>query len=797
MARPPIPPPPGGPPTFVPRAQQPPPDPNAPAAGLPPPNQPYPTPATPPPPISASFAPQPPPFSPQLQGPPPQPPPAGLPQDPNQQLADALPSQTSLVQAIGDAMGQPAGSGVIRDTPDVTDSRRALVTKLTKAVTEAKRKYKPTFDKMRADLKYVRHQRSDETSDDNRARVNVLQRHVANKVAGLYAKNPTFVAEPKKRMEFAVWDGSTGTIKGMLAELQATPPGAAPSPMTQALLADIQQGVSRKRMLASVGKTMEALMSWSILEQSPPFKPRAKRLVRRAITTGVGYLKIGYQRQLTKRPDIEAKLSDITDRLARMEQLQDDQTDKVFDDDSASAEELKITQTALEAEPQQVVREGLVIDFPHSTRIIPDLKTKEMVGWVGSHWVAEEFILTTDEVQEIYGVDLKKAGSSGYTGYKIGEYGKTSRSDTADKMACVWEIYHRLDGVIYAVCDGYPDFLKDPVPPDVAVDQFIPIYPLLFNEAENEDELFPPSDVEYLRPSQNEINRKREAIRQHRIAARPFYIGQRGKFSEEDVLDLNTVGDHEIIFLNALDAQEKIENIVQPFPTKPIDPNLYEVQNDINDMMLISGTQQANLGKTGSDTTATESSIAEASRVTSMGSNIDDLDEFLSLVAHDCGALLLANVQHDTVVKVVGPGAVWPELTAQEIAEEIYLSIEAGSSGRPNKEQELANAERVVPMLLQIPGVSPEWLAKYLVRTLDSNIDIEDAVTAGLPAILTMNKQAQVGTGNAQTDPNQQGPQGADNAPQGQAPAGGPQPAMPAPSAQQPNIGTPANAAPA
>lgn len=680
-------------------------------------------------------------------------------------------------------------SGVIREAPEVSDARRALVTKTIKNVTEAKKKWQKDFKRMRADAKFVRHQRANETAEDVRARVNVIQRHIANKVAALYAKNPTFVATAKKRMEFEVWDGTSQSVQGMMQELMGGAPNTPPSPMTMMLFQDIQQGVSRKRMLASVGQTLEIVMGWSLHEQTPPFKPRAKRLVRRAVTQGVGYLKLGYQRTLAKRPDVEAKLADITDRLAQIERLQADQTDGKLEDYDAEAERLTIAQQALEREPDQVIREGLVVDFPHAHRVIPDPATKELTGWVGALWVAEEFMLSNEEVQEVYGVDLKRAG--GFTGYKVTQDGSTTKTSGDDALACVWEVYHRRDGVVYAVCDGYPDFLKNPEAPDVNVEQFIPIYPLTFNDAENEDELFPPSDVEYLRPIQHEINRKREALRQHRIANRPFYVGQKGKFSEEDKTDLQDVQEHEIVFINALDANEKIENVVQPFPQKPIDPNLYEVGNDINDMQLVAGASEAALGNPGGET-ATATSVAETSRMSSLASNIDDLDEFLSLIAKDAGAVLLKQLTHETVVRVVGPGAVWPQLTAQELAEEVFLDIEAGSSGRPNKEQELANAERVVPMLLQIPGVSPEWLAKFLIKTLDSKIDLEEAITAGLPAILTMNKQAQVSTGDPATDPNQQGPQGADNAPANDQTSGGPQPAFPAASQAQPNTGAPA-----
>ena len=56
----------------------------------------------------------------------------------------------------------------------------------------------------------------------------------------------------------------------------------------------------------------------------------------------------------------------------------------------------------------------------------------------------------------------------------------------------------------------------------------------------------------------------------------------------------------------------------------------------------------------------------------------------------------------ETVRRIVGPGAVWPELTRQDIADEIFLEIEAGSSGKPNRAQDLANLERILSILIQI-----------------------------------------------------------------------------------------------
>jgi hypothetical protein len=180
------------------------------------------------------------------------------------------------------------------------------------------------------------------------------------------------------------------------------------------------------------------------------------------------------------------------------------------------------------------------------------------------------------------------------------------------------------------------------------------------------------------------------------------------------------------------------------------------------------------------DAGATGASIAESKNITSVASNVDDLDDFLSVLARAAGQVLLRELSRDTAERIVGPGVVWPEFTAQDIAEEVFLDIEAGSSGRPNKAQELANIERVAPFMLQTPGLSPEWFLKFLLRTLDTRIDYEDAITEGLPSITAMNGAKQVGTGDPATDPNAQGGAGGQNAPVAGGTAGGPQAAFPA-----------------
>lgn len=679
-----------------------------------------------------------------------------------------------------------SNNGIVRGTPEVTEQRKAHVTAVLAEVAADKKKWAPSFKRMRDDQKFLRIQLPDETDNDDRAKANITQRHVKQRIAQLYAKDPTFVAKRKPRLDFAVWDGKRASLEAAATEMQmAMQGGMPPSPQTQALLMDVQEGMTRRQMLDNVGKTLEVLLKASLSEQMPPFKPQCKQLVRRSVICAVGYLKVAYQRELSPRPVTEAKLPDVTDQVAEYERITADIADAKIEPTAAEADTQALMQANLADTSRTIVREGLVYDFPSAMRIIPDRDTRLLcAGFPGARRVSEEFLLTPNQIKAAYQVDI----GDNYTGYSETVAGQLRKSDKEDSKACVYEVYDRIDGLMYVVCEGYPDFLEPPAPPKLPyLETFFPFIPLVFNPLEEEGEIYPESDIRLLRPNQREINRKLEAIRQHRIASRPLYAAKKGAMGEDDDKTLANHQAHDIIELEGIAEGQDISKVFQPFPKIGVDPNLYETGTDVAMVQLIVGAQEANLGGTGGDS-ATETSIAENSRLEAAASEMDELDDFLSIVARLSGQVLLREMDIETVKRVVGPGAVWPELSPQDIAEEVFLEIEAGSSGRPNRSRDLANFERAAPTLLQTPGIDPEWFAKFQLKLLGDTIDYEDAITSGLPSITSLNRQSQVGTGDPATDPNAQGGEGGGNAPNDNQSPGAPQGEMPAPSQEQANV---------
>lgn len=669
-------------------------------------------------------------------------------------------------------------SGMIRDAEDPGESRGALVKSWQGKVEEAKGHWKRDLKRMRDNMDFASGKQWDaQTENDDRYTANIVQRVIKTTVASLYAKNPRVVAKRRETLDFTIWDGKPESLQAAMMQMQAAAEtGMPPSPEIMMLLQDVQQAGERWAMLDKVGRTMEILIAYYMQEQIPDFKTQMKQMVRRARTTGVGYVELGFQREMQLSDDQSTRIADMAERLAVIGRLQADLQDGETDPYCAETEELRLAIQAVENEPEMIVREGLVWSFPQSTRIIPSPETQSIVGWTGCPWLAKEVLLTVDRVKEVYGVDLGK----NYNSYKVEPgrpwAGARSRHKEGGKgLACIWHIYDRDTGLEYVVCDGYNDFLQEPASPDVQVEQFYPIFAITFNEVENEGELFPKSDVELIKHMQLEYNRSKEARRQHRIAARPLYLSPEGQFDEEEQKTLAGHAAHEVIMVKGLRDGVKPQDLIAPVQKIGIDPNLYETETVFQDILRVIGVQDANIGSTGGGT-ATETSLAESSRNTSIGLDADDLDDMLSNVMRAAGQVLLLNMSKDKVIEIVGPGAVWPELSRAEIMREVWLEVRAGSSGRPNQAREAANFERLYPLLVQIPGITPRWLAERAVRIADDGTNLEDAFMEGLPSIMAMNRLAQQGTGDPATDPNAQGEQGGNNAEQGDGRGGQAQP---------------------
>lgn len=740
---------------------------------------------------------------------------------------------------VSDAADEAEGgsTATVAEKTEQPESERKLVQRIIKTIKADKKHHEKAFDRMIRDMFVAMHGREEDWSEKN-YKANIVGRHVKQKTSTLYAKNPKATARRVERLDFAVWDEDPQSLlmaqqlvqtgMAMQAQFAAAQQGALAAPVdplagpidpmaapvdpamaadpmlghnggppmmpvepppmppgfaeAQALLDDFQQGMERRKLYDRVGKTLEIMFARALREQKPvDFKTAAKQLVRRTCTTGVGYVELGFQREYGPRPGMTEKLADAKARLDHLRVIAQDVQEGEVESTDAEMAELEMSMASLQQEPEILIREGLIFDYPSSTKVIPDKLCKKLVGFIGARHLTIEYDFTVDEVREMFDVDVGKnyigytadgKASSGAAQADLFEEDEEETRSSEDKgcgMVRVWKHFDKPSGLVYYVADGFSKMLREPAPPDVFVEDFWPVYALTFNDVESEKELFPPSDVALLLDMQREHNRARQGKREHRDAARPRWAYPNGQLEEEDIERIGKVKPFDAIGLN-IDPQTKLSDILQAFPVSGVDPNLYDTNEVFADAQIVAGAQEAQLGGL-SKATATESAIAANSSATSDSSGVDDLDAFLTNIARSAGQILMREMSEEQVKAAVGPGAVWPHHSLAEIAEEVYLEVEAGSTGKPNQAVEINNWKHIAPTLLQIPGLNPVWFLKETLRRLDDRMDVTDAIVAGLPAIVAQNRNAQVGPADPNAAPDQQGEQGANNGP---APPGKP-----------------------
>ena len=700
------------------------------------------------------------------------------------------------------------GSPEARDV-QATETRKALVKELTTRTKDARTFWKPTHERIREDIRFAggdQWQDAEEKMADaasDKYQVNFVQRELNQQVSAIFAKNPTVTCERRKRLEYQFWDGSDQTLMQaqqilmqaapMLQQIgqaqmlvqtfdqqnAALPPGQkmaeppqitqarqmagnVPMPvrMAQAVMQDHAQGVARKTLYDKIAATAELVFERQLELQEPDFETQMKGLVLREKTTGAGFVTVKFQRQNETVVTSSATHADVLDRINLIHGLvAENDTDDLSD---AQKEQLALELQALLASVQDKVQprmEGIILDFKPTTSIIVDPKCRSLFKFVGADWITEELLMTPEEIQEQWGVDVRSSAVSYANGVETraqtnlntkaggaGDRDNTVSGTWPDKArACVWIIQDKAAQMQYVVCDGYDDFLEEPAAPWPSVSGFWTTIALKLNLVEVEENhpkagitIYGQSAVRLLKPMQEEMNRTQEALREHRIANRPGYVTGKDTFDKNDAQALANRAPHDVIPLNNVPPGGDVSKVLVPIPSVPIDPRLYETSGVMQQAMLVTGMQQANMGAQSAGEKATGQAIAEQSRVTGVTSEADSLDKFLREVARVGGEMNFREMSLPTVQQIAGPGAAWPNdpKNRSQINEAMFLKVEAGSMGRPNRAMEVANLQAMMPQLVplaQMRGLPLDPLVKYAAKILEFDFDVEDWLASGTP----------------------------------------------------------------
>jgi hypothetical protein len=664
----------------------------------------------------------------------------------------------------------------MRDKPEreagAESSEKTYVKSLVASIKKDEGKWEPQYKRMRKNLAFVASLQhpGQKRIDENRYVVNFVNRLVAMKVSTLYARNPKAIATRRKRRDFRLWSGKQEDLmQAGMAVQSALQMGTMPPQQAWALLQDWEKGIERREFIKNIGETFEIVYQYQIDTQEPEFKSQMKQLVWRTCVCGVGYVRVNLCREYENELTTSETRTNIEDRLkAAQGILEKLQKGNVQDSDSAH-ERLRILVESLDHDSKSYsgdLKERLVFDFPNSTSIIPDSHCRSLRDFTGCHRLAEAFVYPIDYVNDFFSVDIK--ASAGVVHYNKSGQEYSAKNDpkvTKEKIHIkVYEVWDRDTKTNCIVCDGWDQYVRKPQPLDPCTRRFWPVFALTFNHVETEGECdaspFPPSDVDLMKSAQIEWNRSRNELAKHRRANKPQYIYQKGALSNEDKDNLVGAESSEAIELNSVDPD--VSKIIQPLQKLPIDPALYDTNPLKEDSLVATGAQEANMGPAQPNVTATVGTIAEQSRNTVSASNVDDLDDMLSAMAEAGGEMIFRGFDRETIIKIAGDGGIWPLSNTEDFVDELYLQIQAASSGRPNKAIDSANMERLGPLIMQAAQMPPQMqktiqaLIREVVKRLDDQLDPNEFFPDPIPLLMQSPQTGQQPMG-ASTPP--QGPQ--------------------------------------
>lgn len=505
----------------------------------------------------------------------------------------------------------------------------------------------------------------------------------------------------------------------------------------------------RKIELALFAQTLEVVISK--LWRKARLKRRARKAVRSALTTGIGWVKVTWQERTQRDPLVAQQINDLKDSLAHLARQME-----ALEDDPQSAEEAEAQRLSIQqqidglAEKLEIpVARGLAIDFVASEnmQVAPGV---EIMEYLDAPWLNEKIFMTiADAATRWPDVELKKlrkatrynrkkpkeseeAPEAGVEAGDADQYttGNESNGKPCDSdYICINEKWSLDDGLIYRTAEGLDFWLDEPAPPNIASPRFYGYFPLAFFEVDGERS--PQSLPHRTWKLENEYNRTRTAFAEMRRRNYPGVIFDEGDIEPGYADRLSSNSRQELIGVKTVSGRP-VGDCFAPKPVSGIDPAMVDTTPVIRDFDRTSGTQEALQGTVESAKTATEAEIQATGFQSRSGTMKDALEDWLGEIARYTAMIAVQALDPDDVLKLAGPDAIWPNLeTPEELETLIDVDIRAGSSGKPNTRSEREAWQVVLPILQnaiaqvgQLRGSDPSEIADKVEALVETTFDV-------------------------------------------------------------------------
>ncbi len=484
-------------------------------------------------------------------------------------------------------------------------------------------------------------------------------------------------------------------------------------------------------------------------------KNQAKRCVRSALTVGISWIKIGLQTSTSgiENPQIMRQIEDVRQQLDTLAAL----NEEIKEGEDPQTREAQIAQRtdtlrALEQQRDMLVSKGFTFDVVKAEDVLWDGDLEEILDYRFGKWMAQGFWLRNDSISlaqyNLNPDDIQ--GATAYTSNALKGGGKdTQTSGQGDperertqpasgeraNWFRGWEIWDKQTGTIYTWLEGLNKWIKPPFAPTFEAQRFYPFFLLGFNYVDGK--ALPVPDVSGWMGLQDEYCRTRSAYALTRARSIPARWCSPDLTKGDNKLAIQ-LADPEAQELLAIDtAGQPIETMIGMLPIPEVDMALYDTSAIRADLDFVSGLQDAAKGGVVQAKTATEANIQQSGTLTRLSAKNDAIEDWVREIGLYVLEIGLQAYNQVEIGRMLGNGTTWPQLSKGEIYGMVELSVQGGSSGKPNKLGEQQAWAVLMPQLQQ----AVLQIAQFRARAVATALQIQASGNANPAAMVPVQIQ--------------------------------------------------------
>lgn len=469
------------------------------------------------------------------------------------------------------------------------------------------------------------------------------------------------------------------------------------------------------------GKTSEIVMN-RLLVKGGKLKKRIKSQIRATMTCDVGWLKVTWQKDTKTDPVIKNRMDDIQDNINRLEAAAQALEEAEGDPDVTVAL-LKQQLEALRPDLEKVISSGIVIDKIQTEHLlILDPQVQDFDDYLNAGAMCQLIYMSADKFAETFGrshTEKAKTWNSTTLPKQNGDTTAATKGEQDEEFVCVREIWAKEANTIYTHCEGEEGWCRGPFQPDRLGERWYPFFGLCFNPVDGEAHGI--SDVELLIELQEEYSGTRTALTEHRKYNKPIRVVRSGGgLTPDDVENLKKADYGDTVVVGG-DSSTPLQNDVTILQGAPMDPAMYDVTVIRADIEMVTGASDATQGSVLKAKTATEAEIMRQGLAGRTGERQDIIEDMIQEIGIYGLQMAIHELSVPEVAKMVGPKAAWPAEPSPDALDMLRFEIRAGSTGKPDKNQEREQWTQLLPLLQQA-------MEKVMLLRQSGQNDMADAV---------------------------------------------------------------------